>query len=189
MEGRDTFRLRIARPPRRVNRRRRPPGMYGPWARTGVLPRGREYPLVQYGLIRNASGDVRIFRREGSKMVMTGALGLAGPEGATAELFFAEAIGWGLMRGRVGRGESSSYGKSSSSLKDPVGRGDPDIHYYTCLRFPFRPPHSYGPCKVSNEPGTGGGTWSLRYQQLEDVLSGTIFRSAKCVQRSGQCLV
>jgi len=135
VEGRDTFRLRIARPPRRVNRRRRPPGMYGPCARAGVFPRGRGYPLLEYGLIRKASRDVRIFRREGSKMVMTGALGLAGPAGATAELF---AMGWGLMRGRVGRGESSSYGKSSSSLKDPGGRGDPDIHYYTCLRRVLR---------------------------------------------------
>lgn len=147
MEGRDAFRLRYARTLRRVNFilrvRRRPPGMYGPCARTGIFPRVREYPLLQYGLIRKASGDVRIFRREGSKIVIRG----GGFAGATAELCFA--IGWGLMRGRPGRGESISSAKSSSSLKDPGGLGDPDIHYYTYLRFPFRRPHSFGPYRVS----------------------------------------
>ena len=154
--------------------------------RAGVGLRGREYPLLEYGLTGKASRDVRIFMREGSKMVTPGTFGLEGPAGATAELFVA--IGWERLRGRPGSGESISSGKSSSSLKDPEGRGDPDIHYYTCLRFilPFRPPHSCGPCKVSNEPGTGGGKWSLPHQQSADELYALIFQSAECVQQFGQ---
>lgn len=138
MEGHDALRLRYARAFRRVVlRRRRPPGMYGPCVRAGVGLRGREYPLLEYGLTANASLDVRIFMREGSKMVTPGSFGLEGPAGATAELFFV-AMGWERLRGRPGRGESISSGKSSSSLKDPDGRGDPDIHYYTCLRRVLR---------------------------------------------------
>ena len=151
--------------------------MYGPCVRAGVGLRGREYPIVEPGRIAKATVE---FLGGGADGFM----------GATAELFLGAAMGWARLRGRPGSGESISSGKSSSSLKDPGGRGDPDIHYYTCLRFilPFRPPHSCGPCKVSNEPGTGGGKWSLPHQQSADELYALIFQSAECVQQFGQCL-
>jgi hypothetical protein len=86
--------------------------------------RGREYPFVEYGFTGNASRDVRIFMRAGLKSDTAG--GADGFTGATAEAFLA--MGLGILAGRAGRtGESISSGKSSSSLKDPEGRGDPDI--------------------------------------------------------------